>query len=435
MAKPRNPDGYRLRGFPRGVNNVAPPTDIPNDEFGNPMALAEAVNVDFVGPSKRPRRREGYTRIVEGRCHSPVEYEHELLVVVDGNLERRTRGGSFVATIRPDVGDRHISYADVHGDMYWSNGVEFRCVRDDQDVPGWIDCPGTPNVEAHPSGGMAAGEYRVAMTWLDSEGRESGAVGIALVEIAEGQGIRVFDIPAAPEGAAVARVYASTANGDELYAAIDMYPSVTQTLISVGMVDAGRVLETLWRQPMPPCNILRFWNGRLLGAATNLLVWSDALRFGLTTHDNYIRFGEGITLLEPVGDGGEGSGVWLADHKRTYWMSGANPKDWNRVIKSDTAAVPGTSLVVDGSDIGLDVKGRVAVWVSSDGVFTAGLPGGQLVDLTRDTLAMPEGEYGAMMLRSRNGLTQLVASYITTGANPLAVTDTASATVIRRSTP
>lgn len=423
-------------GFLAGVNNVAPDQDLPVDAQGVSTSLREAVNVDLVGPKKKPRRRAGYTRVITGRCHSPGQLKQlrTLVLVVDGDLRAYDRQLALVSTLRAGVGDRHLSYADVNDDLYWSNGLQLRRIRgsDLADTPGWIACPGTPNATAVAGGGMAAGAYRVGMTWFDADGRESGCAGLAEVDVPEGFGIRVDDIPAAPEGAVKARVYVSTANGEICYAATDLLTGATSTMLGAGAGDGGKALETLWREPLPPCDILRFWNGRLLGASRNLLIWSDALRFGLTTHDNYLRLGAGITLLEPVGDGASGgSGVWVADHKRTYWMEGGEPDKWRRVIRYDYAAVPGTSVLVKGTDVGLETTEQVAFWLATNGVFCVGLPGGKLEPVTEGRLALPDGERGATLFREHNGLRQLITSYLSRAGNGLAIGDKASATVTR----
>jgi hypothetical protein len=437
MAGVRNPDSVRLRGFPGGVNNVAPENDPPLDDVGRATTLRSAVNVDLVGPSKKPRRRAGYAKKIAGRAHSPVGFRQRLLAVVDGDLNAYDGNAVLASTVRPDVGDRHLSYAEVNGDLYWCSAMEFRRVRgaDYADTPGWVDCPGTPAIASYDEGGLAAGTYRVAMTWFDAEGRESGAAGIAETDVAEGGGVRVFNIPAWPEGAVVGRLYMSPPDGDELYAAASVAPGASQVLLDASIQRDGKALDTLWRRPLPPCDILRFWAGRLIGFAGNLLVWSDPLRFGLTANDNYMRFGLRGTLLEAVGDGAPGSGLWLADHKNTYWLDGSNPKEWSRTIKYDHPAVFGTSLVVKGTDVGLDTAAPVAVWMAANGVLVAGLPGGDLQPLTEGRLAMPTGDVGAAMYRELDGLRQLVMSYIGTGANHLAIGDRASASVIRATTP
>lgn len=436
MARPRNPDGTTLSGFPGGVNNVAPEHDAPKDEFGRTTSLREAVNVDLVGPNKKARLREGRTKLVAGKFHSPHDFGSSVLVVRNGDLERFSLQGTSLGVVRAGVGTRRISYADVHGDLYWSNGEVIRCLRNGEatDLPAWINSTGSPRAEALAEGGLEPGDYRVALTWLDADGRESGAVGVEIVTVQAGGGIRVFDIPPAPETAAQFRLYMSAQNGNELYFAGNYLPLVTQTTLGVAHLRGGKELRTLWLQPMPPCDILRFWNGRLLGAAANLLVWSEPTRIGLIDNDSYMRVGTRISLLEPVGHAEAGGGVWLADHKNTYWLEGSAPDKWRRRIKSDSSAVPGTSMIVDAGDVGLDVDARVAVWMSTDGVFTAGLPTGELVDLTRDRLALPEGYSGAALLRERHGMRQLIMSYLGSNPNQLSIGDRASATVTRHST-
>lgn len=356
-----------------------------------------------------------------------------MVAVRDGDLCAYDRPPALTSlgVVRYDVGDAFVSYAEVNGDLYWSNGREFRCIRNDNlaDIPGWIDCPGAPQVDAIAGGGMAAGAYKVAMTWFDADGRESGALGVAEVDVPAGYGVQVHSIPVAPEGAVKARVYISPPNEQELYAASDLLTSATNVVLGAGAGDGGRALETLWRYPLPPCETLRHWNGRLIGASGNLLVWSDALRPGLTTHDNYFRLGALITLLEGIGAGSDAAGVWVADHQRTYWMAGPAPATWRKLIKYDYPAVPGSSVLVKGTDIGLETTELCAFWLAANGVFCAGLPGGTLVPLTEGRLALPDGERGATLFREHNGLRQLITSFLSRGSNGLAIGDHASATV------
>jgi hypothetical protein len=440
VARVANPDGLKLQGFAAGVNNVAPAHDLPTDEFGKPMALTAAVNVDLVGPKKKPRQREGYTKQLSGRAHSPMTLAgvNTLFVVVDDALNAYDESYGLIDTIRTGVGPR-LTSAEIDGDLYWSSASEMRRIRRDDmaDLPFWIGSPGTPLVDAYPTGGMAAGAYRVAMTWFDADGRESGAAGLAYIELAEGQGIRVHNIPVAPEGAVRARVYVSPPNEEELYAALDLMPGVTQTLLGVNAGGDGRALETLWLQPLPPCDILRYWNNRVIAAAGNMLIWSPPYRFGLTTQDNYLRMGQRITLLEPVGAGSDAAGCWVADHKYTYWMDGSKPDAWRRVVKYDHPAVFGTSLLVKGTVLGLDTTELVAFWVAANGVFCVGLPGGQLVTPFEGRLAPVGGVQGASLFREFEGMRQLVTSYIGAGDTPnrLAIGDRAAATVTRANTP
>lgn len=443
MAKPGVPESQlkKVGGFPAGVNNVAPDSDLPRDEKGNITALRKAVNVDLVGPSKKPRMRAGTTQKLDGACHSPATLRggRHLFLVRNGDLGAWTReqidAGSGSTMIRAAVGTRYLHYAEVNGDVYWSNTDVFRRIRgaDLADLPGWIDCPGVPQVSAYDGvGGLNPGTYRIGVTWFDADAYQSGCAGLAEVTLIAGQGILVNRFPVPPEGAVRMRLYRTEADGEVLYACSDMLPGVTQIIL--GAEDLGAQLETLWHTPMPPVALLRYWSGRLLGfEQDNVLRWSEALRVGLTTPDNYMRLGARGTLLEPIGEGSEGAGCWVADHARTYWMAGNKPSEWRRVIKRDHAAVFGTSIVVPGNVLGLETTEPVAYWLGSDGVFCAGLPGGELRPLTEGRLALPEGEIGASVFREYEGLRQIVTSFLSRSNNALAIGDRVSASVTKYS--
>lgn len=423
-----------LPGFPQGVNNVAKRTALPRDDKGMVVALRGAKNMDLVGVDKQPRLRAGYSRVVSGRTHSPAQFLSAvgkvLLAAVNGDLKAYDTGLSVIGTVRAAIGQRYLSYAQVNDDLCWSNGEQIRRVRGEDlaDGPLWPEAPGTPNATALTGYALDAGTYRLALTWLDAEGRESAASGLVEVDVAANGGIQVNQFPSNPEGAAKKRLYLSPPNGEELYAVGDYATGVSNTVI--GQKATGRALETAFMRVLPPCQTLRYWNGRLLGASGNLLVWSEALRYGLMRSDNYLKFGAEITLLEPVGHGDEqNSGIYIADQRYTYWCAGGTPSNWRKVIRYDHPAVPGTSIIVKGRDVGLENNEPVAFWLAKNGVFMAGEAGGTVHALTEGRLAAPYGTVGASVFREYEGLRQIVTSFIHSGTNRLGITDHASAVV------
>lgn len=402
-------------GFPAGINNRASDQDLPRDENGAILAARGLVNLDL--KNGKPVTRAGQTKRDEGDYHSPGKLVGQgMFAVKNGDLVRIVNGVP-VETIRADVGRRRLSYTEVLGDLWWSNGEVIRRIRrgDFADMPIGPDCAGVPNLSPYPGGGLVAGNYVVAATWLDAEGRESGAVGSVDVEIAEGEAILVHGIPPAPETAVLCRIYVSPPNGSELYAAKEIAAGVSNTRITAGDERGStRALETLWHTPFPACSVLRWSNGRLYGVDGNTIYWSPGLRPQLWHHDNYLRQGARITLFEPL----ENAGIWLSDHKATYWLQGVDPrKDWRRIAKRDTAAAPNCSIVVPGNAVGLDTTVDVVVWVASDGRFCVGMPDGTLVVLNEDSLAMPLPDEGAMFMRQHEGLRQLVTAYVMRGTN------------------
>lgn len=163
-------------------------------------------------------------------------------------------------------------------------------------------------------------------------------------------------------------------DGDVLYQQADLLTSATST--NVGNLTQTAKLETQWLHPLLPAQCLRYGHSRLFGLAGNVLIWSEPYRFGLMAPDNHVVLGSEATLLEPVGDGTDGAGVWVADHKRTYFMAGADPEDWQQQARYPHAAVPGTSCTVPGGYFGLDITSNVAFWMARNGTpcWPAGWP-------------------------------------------------------------
>ena len=434
MAGVKEPELAKPGPWPLGVNNVAPAQSLPLDDNGNPTSLRLAVNIDLDNAGW-PRRRAGTTlRVAHARAHSLFGGSHALFAVADGDLVAFD-DGLAATTVVAGVGERYASFAEGPDDVLWSNGLQIgRILPDLSAAPAWIDTPLTPAVAAVGSGGLAAGEYAVSITAFDAAGRESGASPPVALVVAANGGI-LLTLPSMPAGAVRGRIYCSAANGglDEgetaLYAAQEFVPGTTSLLL--GAFEPGRTCATQWLRPLPPGQFVRRWNGRSFVAAVNMLCWSEPLRDGLMHHDSTLRFGADITLMEPVGEGGDGSGIFLADHARAYFLSGSKPSEWHRVVRYSHPAVRGTSVIAPGTAFGLDTTAPVACWLATNGVFCLGLPGGQVVPMTEGRLALAPGDHGAMAFREVDGLRQLITTFLSGGVNSLAASDRAVATVRR----
>lgn len=418
-----------LGPWPLGVNNIAKETELP------PGSLRSAINVDLTDAGW-PRRRPGRTeRIAATRAHSLFASDAALLANVDGAYKAYTvtpTGAlTLAATVRSSIGDRYVSAAQVNEDVIWSNGIQIRRMDAELgDHPATLETPTPPTATASSTGSLLAGDYLVALTWRDIDGRESAPSAPVLVTLTAGQGILLTGLPAAPEDATALRVWCSPANGEVLYHARDLPTIATGTQIATHT--PGRALETLWYVPMPAGDIVRWWNGRLFVVSDNHLAYSEALRPALMHPDNVMRFGERITMAEPVGEGGDGAGMYVSDHKRTYFMSGASPDQWQRVIRHHHSAVPGTSIVLPGEAFGLETTAPVAYWLASNGVFCLGLPGGIVIPQTEGRLATKTGaESGATAYRQRDGLSQLVTTLLGGESADACASDSAVATVRR----
>lgn len=422
----------RLGGFPAGLNNRARETEGPLDDNGTPNALRDAVNVSL-SLSGRPQRRSGRTKRVTGVAHSLFPFAGRLLAVVGGELRAYLPGNDGALTqdaVLATPGSRFCTYASDDFSAWWSNGVTGGRIAEDLSVhPFWVDTP-DPVTLSITTGSLASGRYEVSLTAIDSDGRESGASGAVGVQVQVGQGIAVA-IPAAPVDAVRWRLYVTPPDGDVLYQQAEL--SIGTTSATIGNLTPTAALETQWLHPLLPCQCLRYGHSRLFGLAGNVLIWSEEYRLGLMHPDNHIVLGAEATLLEPVGDGTEGAGVWVADHKRTYFMAGADPANWQQQARYPHAAVPGTSMTLPGTYFGLETTSDVAYWMARNGTPCIGLPGGQLLPLREDALALPvDAERGATGLMLLDGIRQLLTTTLAASANRAAASDSIDATVTRR---
>lgn len=421
----------RWQGFPAGLNNRARWTDAPADESGAPNALREAVNVSLRQNGK-PVLRPGQTKRVTGKAHSLFAFGDHLFAVVDGQMRayRQNMDGSLTLDAAyANVGDRFVSYASDDFNVYWSNGVEQgRFDENLQAHPFWVGTP-DPVTLTTTTGALAPGAYEVSVTGVEADGRESGASGPVRIAITAGQGI-VVALPAAPAGATRWRVYVTPPDGEVFYQNNEL--PISATSVAVTNLTPSAKLETLWLHPMVPCQHLRYGHGRLYGLANNVMVWSEPYRLGLMSPDNHVVLGSEATLLEPVGDA-DTAGCWAADHKRTYFMAGADPESWQQQARYPHAAVPGTSICVQGALFGLETSAPVAYWLARNGTPCIGLPGGQLLPQREQSLALPvDAERGASGLMLLDGIRQILTTIFGAAGNLAAASDFAEATITRR---
>lgn len=424
----------RMAGWPAGIDNLSPEQSLTRDDQGKTViAVRDAVNVDLDAAGK-PHRRGGYRLALTGeRVHS---LWHDplwpfALVVIDGYL-CGYRGEADSFRIQSVIGSGTLSYARAGDRVYWSGDAEHGAVRIDGTPAPWgcPDPPGQPALTALPDqGGLDAGRYQVAITWQLESGEESGATLAAQVDVPEGGGIALGELPVTTADVARVRVYRSSANGATLHHVQDLAPNMPVAVL--GKQRLGRQLDTQFLETMPAGAIVRHFNGRLY-VATDALVWSEALRYGLTQPVNdRLGFRGRIDLVQPVGDGSDGPGIYVAAGDRTYWLGGTDPAAFTQVIAYPFGAVPGTGIGVPGSIFGLQTTTQVAYWMARNGVAMVGLPGGQVLPLREGQAVAPLAERGASLLREQGGVRQVVTALQDTTPNGLAVRDVGAMTVQR----
>lgn len=166
-------------------------------------------------------------------------------------------------------------------------------------------------------------------------------------------------------------------------------------------------------------------SGRIWAAKREILWFSE----GMSTHicrraTNYFMTKAYIWMLQPV-DGG----IYIGTDDGIAFLRGSNPFDMQLGDAYPHGVVPFAFTRIPGEKFGV-ADDDVPVWWTRDGVLSVGLPEGEIRQLTRDRLAAPEYGFGAVSLREREGMSQVVSSLQKGGdANNMGATDTVVAEI------
>lgn len=395
----------RLSPWPKGVDARANITEL---EKGK---LREAVNVTLDNAGKL-QRRAGYTRRLAGAVHSLWANDQYLLAVLDGDLVRVEPDTWATTLIRAQVGDEPLSYAPVSNLLYYTSPSV--CGRFDLLTGAHYPNFGPPNPEAQPTlgfcaGGLVAGSYQVAITYVSALGEESGSSLAVTLELTTGSGLRLTNLPQGD--AAKIRIYCSMPNAtsQELYRQAEVNMGITE--VDIIALKRGRQLTTQFLEPLPQGSILRYYRGRLYVVDGPVVYHSQPIHYGLfAPDDDYLPpFPADVGSLVAVEDGlyvGAGG---------TWFVQGGGPADFQQRWLSAETPIPGTAINLPAELLDPQQSGLAAYWQSPVGAVYA-FPGGILRYPTQDTLPGTTATAGVSTLLRDGGVDRVVT--VLTDATP-----------------
>jgi hypothetical protein len=429
MPTPEDNQLLRMDGWPGGVNNRVRETEqsvsrdgekIPSSQF-----LRQALNVDLTAEG-HPIRRRGYTVHTAGYSHSAWGCEPlgVFCVVVEGQLLAGPDPDNLSVVAAVNRYNR-VSYCYVNDTIYYSNGQQLGEIGYDYIHRAWgIPVGQTPTASSSGDPTSWAEERQVAVTYEDAYGREGGASEPILVQSSAGGSVTVTLTMPLPADVVRANIYVSQLNSEILYLAQTVF-TVPTTTIYPQNIGTGRELETLNMKPPKAGQLVAEMNGRVYIARNDQVTFTEALKYHLTRPAIGIyMMPDYITLLEPSTDG-----VYVGTKRGVVFLSGSDPYVVQQKYVSSYAPVEYAVSRMSGEKFGVQVD-EVPVWWGTDGVMVVGLPGGELRQLTRDRLAVPEFEMGAVGLREYEGMSHVVSTLNRgDGINNMGATDTVVATV------
>lgn len=365
--------------------------------------LEVALNTD-INDSNVIQRRKGFgAAVAAGSYHSLWSGAGVCLVVTSTTL-KRVAADYTLTTIRSGItAGLPMSYYAVGARTYYSNGVESGVVENGVSRSWGLEVPTLPVVSAI-SGLLRAGRYQVAVTYLRSDGQESGASRARVFELLEPGGLRVSNIPVSTDlDVSSKAIYISHWNGETLYRKAVVDNSVT----SVDIVEDGvSTLPLLTQQlePPPAGQIVSSYNGRVLVACGAVIYPSEPYAYELFDHRATLTLESDITLVAPVT-----GGIFVGTDNGTIYLQGDDLSRVNFVPKADYGVIPGTLAMVQSDTLGTGTtNGTAHIWASKQGLCI-GADNGEYRNLTQERFSYPVTDRGAGLVRRHRGMNQYVA--------------------------
>jgi len=391
--------------WPKGMNNRQPDYALPDGTLRN------AVNAD-IDNAGLIRRRAGYEKVY-GNTDLRGGYSCPLgAYFIQGTRLCRLNDDNTATTLFDGVLGPTPTYAYFNETVYFSDGLITKKITAAGASDWGIPVPAAPLLYAV-NGSLPVGTYLVAITRVDTDGRESGASEIMPLELTTPSGIEVTGLPSTMG----IRVYASTTNGATLFLAAELAEgTATYTLTTSSGTGAPLVTEQI--VPPPPGQIIREHSGRICIASDQVLWMTEPFAPDWVSLDRgFIMQAAYISVMEPVP-----GGVWLASDK-TYFLRGAGPEDFKIEPKLPHGAVYGSGAAIPYTN---DV-----LWYSDRGIIL-GAEDGQVKNLQEQEVAPHDGTSAATLVREQDGLRQAIVSVQNAEIPSLAATSFIQMEVVRK---
>ncbi len=399
-----------------GFNNRAGDTALPVLENRSQRAR-NAVNVQFDNQDNLIFPRWGTTKKYSGTVKSVYETPFITLFVEGGNL-KKLNSDNTATTLRTGVSDARMGYTHVAETVYFSNGsAAGKVVNGIASEWGVEVPPRQPDCTVTATGDMFAGDYRVAITWIGSDGTESGTGESTQITVAEGGGIRVDNFPAPPAYVSKVAIWLSSVNGEDLY----LYGEYPYWLTSLSLTkQIGTIsLETQFGYPPIAGDILQAHYGRIYYPIGNRLYWTATRRYGMQFAGQYWQLDSEIQTVVSV-PSINSLIVGTKNHIYRYdGIDGDTPP--NRTQIQDCGSVKYSECYHRNGDMAFFMSARGFIQVTVEG----------MKELTYQDLAIENFESGSCTVIEREGLEYLVFVGQNPTANPLIDTKYAAAETLR----
>lgn len=417
---PKHPKTVELTSF-KGLNNVLPPERTPADY----LKKADDIDIDKTGGI---RKRKGYSLKISGKFHSLWADGDDCFAVKDGTLVRIRSDYSTKALVSGIADNEKIVYEKYDGAVYFTSSGHKGIIEGDTVVSFGIDFPNPRPTLTVTTGILTKGTYQVALTYVTSEGRESGAGLAQIIEVPVNGGIAISNIPSSTDSRVDrVRIYCSTPNGEVLYL-VEEIPHGTTSWTIKDVHGGITPLKSFNVYAAPNGHIIRQAHGYMFIAQDNILWYSEPFApEWWKPHSNFMLFEDRIRAVMPT----EG-GMWVAADK-LYYLSGRSPQTMNKKAVEPVKAVEGSDVRIVGAYIFIENTPIGYKWlVSTDkGIFVC-FNDGIALNMTEKNVVFPESDEGTAVFVQEDGINRYMALLKEKrDSENTAVGDLVTATIIR----
>lgn len=417
---PKHPKTVELTSW-KGLNNVLPPERTPADY----LKQADDIDIDKSGGI---RKRKGYSLKISGSFHSLWSEGNDCFAVKDGTLVRIRSDYSTTNLVTGIGADEKIAFEKYDGAVYFTSSGHKGVIEGDDVVSFGIDSPNPRPTLSVGTGILTKGTYQIALTYVTSDGRESGAGLAQVIDVPANSGITITGIPSSVDSrVTTVRIYCSTPNGEVLYLTEEIPHGTTSWTIKD--VHGGMTpLKSFNVYGAPNGHIIRQAHGYMFIAQDNILWYSEPFTpEWWKPHSNFMIFEDRIRAVMPT----EG-GMWVAADQ-LYYLSGRNPANMNKKAVEPVKAVEGSDVKVVGAYIFIENTPIGYKWLitTDKGIFVC-FNDGIALNMTEKNVAFPEADEGTAVFVQEDGINRYMALLKEKrDSENTAVGDLVTATIIR----
>lgn len=364
--------------------------------------LQVALNVE-INDRRVIQRRTGFSEpVVAGSTHS-LWAGAGVCLAVQGSSLLRVASGYATTTLRSDLTPNlPMSYYAVGARVYYSNGVQTGAVDEGRSRSWGLEVPARISAQEI-SGSFRAGRYQFALTYVRSDGQESGAPAAGVLDLAAPGGFRFSALPVSSDADVLEKnLYLSSWNGEVLYLRARLAADETTIDVTAPGPETA-FLQTQHLSPPPAGEIVSYYNGRMVVAEGAQLHPSMPYSYELFDRREVIRFDSRTGMVAPVR-----GGVFVGTETQIVFLRGGDLSEVVYDVRAQYGVIPGTLAEAQADTVGEGADGKSYVVASKQGLCLLA-DGGAFKNLTQERFSYPSTAAGSAIVRRHRGMNQYVA--------------------------